>query len=292
MGCKFHGFAVYLRKADRSQTAFESRNLSDVRVEITVYDPEGEQAARMVLPVAGHSEETICTRTLLIHPQLWQSVEGAKVYRVKAWVVADDKVWDTKEFVYPVCAMKCIPGKGFFLNSRPFPLKPVRYRVETDWKEHLERDLDILLELGANCICPEPFPRDGLFYENCLKRGMILWKPVKMKNKMPLFAGEAPALLTGDRIKRRELFYEYQANWSNREVLYICDPVKMPGSPIRASVTAYSNQKKVALYVNGILQEFKQSPPVFVFEDIPAKGEHTVISAQAGENTVSVTWSV
>ncbi len=276
-----------------------------VNVEITIYDPKGREAARMCLhpgttelripaPQATASciTEALTTRTLIIYPQLWQSVDNPFLYRVRAMVIAGETVADLKEFPYPVCSMHSVSDKGFFLNHKPFCLRAVRCPITKDWRQYLEKDLALLLELGANCICPDRFPKDSLFYEKCLEKGLIIWKLPKENLSIPqLWGGDKP-LVSADRLRRQDLFYYYQAGWSSREVLHICSHKKTPRPGTTASAVVYSNQKKAALYVNGILHEFKQSPPEFVFEDIPVIGEHTVVSVQAGECFASVTWSV
>lgn len=276
----------------------ESSAMEDCAVEITMFDPKGKEAARMRLrPKRGlvsaefSLTASLTTRTLLIYPQLWQSVTNPLLYRVKAHIISGETVLDAKEFLYPICSMRSIPGKGFLLNQKPFALQAVRYPVTKDWRKYLDKDLELLVELGANCICPDRFPRDNMFYEKCLEKGMIIWKLVADDLSIPrLWGGDTP-LVSVDRLRRQDLFYYYQAIWSNREVLHICDHEKTPRPGTTASAVVYSNQKKVALYVNGILQEFKQTPPEFVFEDIAVKGEHTVVSVQAGECFASVTWS-
>lgn len=275
----------------------EIEALCSVTVEITMFDPKGKETARMRLqPMRGEtlakslSTEPLTTRTLLIYPQLWQSVANPLLYRVKACISAGDTVMDTKEFPYPICSMRSIPDKGFFLNQKSFTLHAVQYSLTKDWRKFLDKDLDILVELGANCLCPDRFPKDSMFYEKCLEKGLIVWKLVSEQPSIPrLWGGDKP-LVSADRLRRQDLFYYYQACWSNREVLHICNHEKMPRPGTMASAVVYSNQKKVALYVNGVLQEFKQTPPVCVFEDIVVKGEHMVVSAQAGECFASVTW--
>ncbi len=270
-----------------------------VTVEITMFDPKGKETARMHLcPIRGASSpeslfaEPLTTRTLLIYPQLWQSVNNPLLYRVKAHIIAGDTVMDAKEFPYPICSMRSIPDKGFFLNQKSFTLHAVQYSLTKDWRRFLEKDLDLLVELGANCLCPDRFPKDSMFYEKCLEKGMIVWKLLSEQPSIPrLWGGDKP-LVSADRLRRQDLFYYYQTCWSDREVLHICNHEKTPRPGTTASVVVYSNQKKVALYVNGVLQEFKQTPPVCVFEDIEVKGEHMVVSAQAGECFASVTWSV
>ena len=170
------------------------------------------------------------------------------------------------------------------------PLHAVCYPVTKDWRKYLEKDLNLLLELGANCICPDRFPKDSVFYEKCLEKGMILWKLTAKDASIPSFVSDEHSLVSADRLRKKDLFYYYQALWSNQEVLHICPPEQACRSGTTACAVVYSNQKKVALYVNGILQEFKQTPPKFIFEDIMLKGEHPVISVQAGECFASFTW--
>lgn len=288
-------FNVYLAEGGLE----ESDAQCPVMVEITMFDPKGKETARMRLyPMRGSSSpkslsaEPLTTRTLLIYPQLWQSVSNPLLYRIKAHIIAGETVMDAKEFPYPICSMRNIPDKGFFLNQKSFTLHAVQYSLTKDWRNCLEKDLNLLVELGANCLCPDRFPKDSMFYEKCLEKGMIVWKLVSKQPSIPRLWGGDKSLVSADRLRRQDLFYYYQACWSNREVLHICNHEKGPRPGTTASVVVYSNQKKVALYVNGVLQEFKQTTPVCVFEDIEVKGEHMVVSAQAGECFASVTWSV
>lgn len=210
---------------------------------------------------------------------------------------------------YPVCSMRYRSTGDFLLNGRPYPLHAVRYLPGRNAAEVLHRDLETLGQLGVNCLCPEQFPLDPLFYELCLEQGLLLWKGKGDAAELPMFCAPEEGmendtekypekhrkecagriLLDADRRCRRDLFYYYQAIWSNCKVLHICrfsEPVK-PGATV--TVTVYGNQKKVALYVNGYLREFKESAPVFVFEDVELSGEEPVLSARSEECFVSYT---
>lgn len=279
----------------------ESEKAGIAVINIKMFTENGEEAARMCLE-AETTETVACrkwtltTRTLLIYPHLWNASEAPYLYEIKASITENHQITDTMEILCPICQMSYIPQKGFFLNDKPFTLHAVRYHVDRNWFQYLEKDLELLQELGANCICPDEFPAERSFYTECLKKGMIVWKTISKAEHLPSFCGDKKALLHPDRSKR-ESFYLYKACWSRQNVLYICDPGKITGSaaekvPVSdgtTCVTVYSNQKRIALYVDGILHEFKESAPIFRFEDVPVKGEHTVISAQAGDRYLSVT---
>lgn len=308
-------FTVYL--AAKQKATGQMCDTGSPAVEITMHDEDGRQTACLWIPAGRESREyqdddsqdddsqgmsawSVSSRTLLIYPRLWQGTEAPCLYAVKATLICGGQETDMLQLSFPVCSMRCIPGGGFFLNEKEYPLRAVHYPVSQRWHQELEQDLETLTELGANCICPDRFVKEQGFYELCLKKGMIVWKesdaPVhkeiektEQRSEIPLFCGEQGALLQPDRRRRNDLFYYYQACWSSRKVLHICRSKLKPGRGQPVSVLVYSNQKKVALYADGILQEFKQSPPCFLFEDIVLNRENTVISAQAGECFTSVT---
>lgn len=297
-------FTVYLISEQPEGEAWADSGL----VKITVYDEGGEEAACLWIPAGKKSAEyegqksaagnslirTVSSRTLLIYPRLWRGQEAPYLYHITAELLYDEgQTQDTLELYYPICSMRQIPGKGFYLNEKEFPLRAVHYPVSKYWQRELEQDLETLKELGANCICPDRLVGEKRFYELCLKKGMLVWKETEgSSGEIPLFCGEKGALLSRDRRRRNDIFYYYQACWSSRNVLHICRSPKQLRHGGLIDVLVYSNQKKVALYVDGILQEFKQSAPSFLFEDIPVKRENVVISVQAGECFTSVTWHI
>ena len=317
-------FTVYLKQLVQAEQKAQTehgvqeepnREEKNVQVELFLYDPDGEETARMSIKItpedvakATQSCWSVSTRTLLIYPHLWQGTLTPVLYQVEAMITSGEKQLDVMRFVYPICTMRQVESADFLLNDRPYTLHAVRYVIPRK-NDHISdgfstsngygismdkfaADLEIMQELGANCICPDFFPTEPQFYELCLKKGMILWKLTGETEKVPLFCGGEKALLSDDGSRKRDSFYLYQACWSSKKVLHICHNRQVPRPGSFASVMVYSNQKKVALYVNGVLQEFKESAPRFLFEDIPVRGEYTIVSVQAGDCFASVTWNV
>ena len=300
-------FTVYLKQLIQAEPKMQAEE--NVQVELFLYAPDGQETARMSIKTTPEHEAkatencwSVSTRTLLIYPHLWQGTLTPVLYQVEAMITSGEKQLDVMRFVYPICTMRQVESADFLLNDRPYTLHAVRYVIPGK-DDHISNgyvismdkfaaDLEIMQELGANCICPDFFPTEPQFYELCLKKGMILWKLTGETEKVPLFCGGEKALLSDDGSRKRDSFYLYQACWSSKKVLHICHNRQVPRPGSFASVIVYSNQKKVALYVNGVLQEFKESSPSFLFEDIPVRGEYTIVSVQAGDCFASVTWSV
>jgi len=277
-------FRIYLR--DDSE---ESRTGKKTMVELYLRDEKGMEAARMSLKAELCGEAT--ARTLLIYPHLWDASEHYGLYHLRADIVSEGKITDTLEICCAVTEVRMIPENGLYVNGKPFALRGVQYDPKENWQTYLAQDLKIMRQLGANCICLEELPVESAFYRQCLESGIFIWKNAGKNRNIPFFIRGEEGLVSDDRKYRRDRFYYYQACWSRQEVLHVCTPSSVGKTTVGESavVTVYSNQKRVALYVNGILHEFKESAPVFRFEDVPLRGEQTVITAQAGEHYSSVT---
>lgn len=174
----------------------------------------------------------------------------------------------------------------------------------------LEEDFQRLQETGANTIYllkgnPEPE-----FYELCCEKGFAVWSSAgrgavrttvaaarSAKNAAgPAYAAGLPVLYgTGNGLFTRkdhlptDTFYYYKAKWSKVPFVYLCRNSLTCSENGYYRVTAYSNQKKVALYVEGILFEFQTGEPEFIFMDISIKHFPVVLTAEAGNCSMSVT---
>ena len=88
-------------------------------------------------------------------------------------------------------------------------------------------------------------------------------------------------LVTFDRKTKKDSFYIYKAYWSNEPFVHLCSKRYVDRAEAVTSVKVYTNQKHVALYVNGKLAEEKDGDKVFEFK-IPLESE-VKIEAVAGE---------
>ncbi len=95
-------------------------------------------------------------------------------------------------------------------------------------------------------------------------------------------------LVTMDRKTRKDSFYIYQAYWTKKPMVHICGRRYAQRAGETTQVRVYSNQPKVALYVNGALVEALEAEKVFVFTVALKEGEN-LLAASAGCVTDSIT---
>ena len=89
-------------------------------------------------------------------------------------------------------------------------------------------------------------------------------------------------LVTFDRSYRKDAFYLYKAYWNQKDpFVHLCSKGYQKRAEAVTKIKVYSNQPKIALYVDGKLLEEKEGSRIFEFE-ISLSGEHR-IEAKAGE---------
>lgn len=219
--------------------------------------------------------------------------------------------WQQELAIYD---MRVVDKKGIFLNEKEFLPREVFYRLPPQisdagtQEEQMKKDLERLARMGANAIRlegegtgTEGHSRESRsvweFYRLCRKRGFLtgdLW--IRPEN-LPVYRGlpgemTEEALLSADGRTLAERYYYYQAKWSNEPVLYPALSTLHRQENGQVSLTIYSNQKKVVLYVDGVLFLFQTSQPddpEFIFEDIPVAKIPLHLSAEAGNLSISLT---
>ena len=216
--------------------------------------------------------------------------------------------WQQELAIYDV---RVVDKKGIFLNEKEFLPHEVCYRMLLQtgdagiWEEQMKEDLERLARMGVNAIRLEGTGSGAerqncyevrAFYRLCRRCGFLtgdLW--IRPEN-LPVYRGlpgeVAEALLSADGRTLTERYYYYQAKWSSEPVLYPALSILHRQENGLLSLTIYSNQKKVVLYVDGVLFLFQSAAsgdPEFIFEDIPAEKLPLHLAAEAGNLSISLT---
>lgn len=217
--------------------------------------------------------------------------------------------WRQELAIYDV---RVVDKKGIFLNKKEFLPHEVAYRFPPQisdagaWEEHMKADLERLTRMGVNAIRLEGIGSGAeeqdlcevrSFYSLCRRSGFLtgdLW--IRSEN-LPVYRGlpgetMAEALLAADGRTLTERYYYYQAKWNSEPVLYPALSTLHRQENGLVSLTIYSNQKKVVLYVDGVLFLFQTAAsgdPEFIFEDIPVAKLPLHLAAEAGNLSISLT---
>ena len=145
------------------------------KVEIRLLDAGGKTVAQ--------GEGTDVTLTIP-GVRLWDGVKDPYLYSCEADLIVDGGVADRLSSAFGVRSFHVDPDKGFFLNGRSYPLRGVSRHQ--DWKgignaitkEHHDKDMELIREMGVNTIRLAHYQHDQYFYDLCDKYGMVVWAEI------------------------------------------------------------------------------------------------------------------
>ncbi len=251
---------------------------------IQIQDAENREVFRCYYPFL--EEEP--AKAILLHPHLWNGPEDPYLYNVNVHSIdSEGKITESQKHFLALRTLEEMGGKGWFLNGRSFVIRAVKWDATDILK--VRGVLTVLEELrlmGANALYLPENNCTEEFSQTCAEMGFLIFQNVeKMDNSIPacsqLFLLKAPFFT--------DLYYCYKAKWSKEPFVYMSMESIQKNEKGNLSMKIYSNQKKVALYIDGVLFEFMTGGQEYLFEEIPIKKYPAVLTAEAGECRMAVT---
>ena len=142
---------------------------------LTLSDAEGETAG-----TAEGAEAVI----KVSNAHLWNGVKDPYLYRLTAQIRQGETVIDEIGLACGIRTFSFDPDRGFFLNGESYPLRGVSRHQ--DWKglgnaisyRHMEQDMELIREVGANTIRLAHYQHHQHFYDLCDQYGMVVWAEI------------------------------------------------------------------------------------------------------------------
>ena len=153
----------------------EAAKAANAKVVVELFDAEGHV-------VAEDEGDEVTLHISNVH--LWDGLEDPYLYRLKATLFKAGKEVDEITCNCGVRTFEFRPEDGFHLNGRPYPLHGVSRHQ--DWKdignaigiEHMEQDIELIKEVGANTIRLAHYQHNQYFYDLCDKYGFVVWAEI------------------------------------------------------------------------------------------------------------------
>lgn len=92
-------------------------------------------------------------------------------------------------------------------------------------------------------------------------------------------------LVTFDRKEKKDAFYLYKAYWSDEPFVHLCGSRYVDRIEQVTEIKAYSNQKKIAVYLDGKLLDEKESEHIFKF-NVDISSEHTIKAVSSDDENL------
>ena len=160
----------------------------DGRVRVETFHRTAGAQVRVKLTDAAGKTVAVGTGTditlAVANVRLWDGVKDPYLYTCEVTLVVDGMEVDRVSARFGVRTFHIDPEKGFFLNGHSYPLHGVSRHQ--DWKgtgsaltrEHHERDMALIREMGANTIRLAHYQHDQYFYDLCDRYGMVVWAEI------------------------------------------------------------------------------------------------------------------
>ena len=148
---------------------------SDANIFVQLHDAKGRLLAR---------KEGKKVEFLVEDVHLWDGLDDPYLYTIKAFLEKDGEILDEIGCNCGVRTFEFSPKDGFHLNGRSYPLHGVSRHQDFKGignaisKEHHDRDMALIKEVGANTIRLAHYQHDQYFYDLCDREGTIVWAEI------------------------------------------------------------------------------------------------------------------
>jgi len=165
----------------------------------------------------------------LSNPHLWNGRKDPYLYSLTTSIIQDGKVIDAVKQPLGLRYFAIVPGKGFFLNGKPYRLYGVcRHQEWQDYgsalsnKQH-ETDLDMIYEIGATSIRFAHYQQAEYIYSKCDSLGFVIWAEIPFVNAVTTHEGDnAKQQLT--ELIRQNYNHPSIYNWGLHNEVYSNSP--------------------------------------------------------------------
>ena len=182
----------------------KSSSTQKVMLETTILDKLGNNVGgkSSIQTVEADNGGTFKQLIKISNPKLW-SLENPTIYRVVSKVLINGNNVDVKETPFGIRTFKFTIDKGFFLNGRHVNIKGVCLHHDlgslgsTVYKRAIERELEIMKNMGCNAVRTSHNPPDPELLELCDRMGFFVmdeafdeWRQSKTMNGYGRFFDE------------------------------------------------------------------------------------------------------
>ena len=150
------------------------------KLSVNLKDGQGKRLASQEKNISGNADvQTVQLPFSIKKPRLWNGLQDPHLYTAEI-VFDNDKVEQTFGLRY----FEVDNDNRFWLNGKPLQLRGVGRHQDfagvgnAIHREQMQKDIDLMLEMGINSVRLTHYPHDPYFLYLCDKAGLIVWSEI------------------------------------------------------------------------------------------------------------------
>ena len=176
----------------RTRLFNEAGNTEALSVQAEMRDDKGMVVARSTQELTLEAGQAVDLEMKLTvdNPHLWHGRKDPYLYRATVSVLRGDEELDTVAENIGLRFFHVDRNKGFFLNGESYPLRGINRMPDflnkgaaVNREDH-ERDLQLMLDLGATSLRLGHQQRDPYVYRRADETGLVVWAEVPLINRI------------------------------------------------------------------------------------------------------------
>ncbi len=130
------------------------------------------------------------SQIVLDNPHLWHGLDDPYLYQAQTVISQNGQVVDQINQQLGLRYFRVDKDQGFILNGKPYPLYGINRMADFPKKgtaihqEDHERDIQLILELGATGVRLGHQQRDEYVYQRADETGLVIWAEVPLINRI------------------------------------------------------------------------------------------------------------
>lgn len=162
----------------------ESAKLENVQIKFTLCDMEQKVVLNKTIDIEVENDFEFELLEQISDIICWQGIENPYLYTLKAELICNQEVYDARDIEIGFRKIEITPDKGVFLNGKHVKLNGVSRHQDFGGvgnavtKEHMDLDMSLIKEIGANSIRLAHYQHDDYFYKLCDREGMLVWAEI------------------------------------------------------------------------------------------------------------------
>lgn len=162
----------------------EQTESEDITLKCTLFDKNQKIIFQEKQEVSVEGNLTFEFDSMICNPHLWNGIEDPYLHNVNIEIFRNDIAMDRRDVPIGFRTIEIHSTEGLFLNGKHTKINGVSRHQDYAGignaltKQHMEEDIAIIKEVGANAVRLSHYQHHDYFYELCDREGLLVWAEI------------------------------------------------------------------------------------------------------------------